>query len=210
MGTDNLYWKRKKQNDFRRKEGTRGKPKDSILIVCEGKETEPNYFKSFKVKTVDVEAVGIGQNTVSLVRKAIELRDKSKANGKIHNQVWCVFDRDSFPAENFKDAFTLAKQNDLKIAYSNEAFELWYLLHFNYYDTAFSRNNYEDMLTKLIGKKYDKKDKKMYEKLENLGNKKSALEHANKLLSSYPDFNPEKNNPSTTVHHLVCELNKFM
>ena len=35
-----------------------------------------------------------------------------------------------------------ATANDLKVAWSNEAFELWYLLHFIFLDTAITRKAY--------------------------------------------------------------------
>jgi hypothetical protein len=78
---------------------------------------------------------GIGDNTIRIVEEAIRLKEKDN-----YDQVWCVFDRDSFPPNRFNAAFILAGENSIKIAYSNEAFELWYLLHFNYYDSAMSRN----------------------------------------------------------------------
>src|SRR5688572_11689147 len=103
-----------------------------FLIVCEGERTEPNYFLSFRVPrdVIQVEIHGTGYNTVSLVRKAIELKAKGE-----YDQAWCVFDRDSFSVESFNAAIKLAKQHRIKVAYSNEAFELWYLLHFDFLNT---------------------------------------------------------------------------
>lgn len=65
----------------------------SFLIVCEGEKTEPNYFRRFRVpaEVARIDVQGIGANTVSLVRKAIALRDAGD-----YDQTWCVFDRDSF------------------------------------------------------------------------------------------------------------------
>jgi len=47
-----------------------------FLIVCEGEKTEPNYFNSFRVPKAVVEVVGVGMNTVDLVRKALDLKQK--------------------------------------------------------------------------------------------------------------------------------------
>lgn len=44
--------------------------KPEILIVCEGENTEPSYFKKFRLVTATVETVGEGRNTVSLVNRA--------------------------------------------------------------------------------------------------------------------------------------------
>jgi len=131
--------------------------RERFLIVCEGEKTEPNYFLSFRVPGKVIEVRGYGCNTIFLVERAIDLSQQEE-----YNQVWCVFDRDSFPAQDFNEAFSLAKRNRIQIAYSNEAFELWYLLHFNYYDTAMSRNDYCTKLSALLGRKYEKNQDDMY------------------------------------------------
>ena len=175
----------------------------NFLIVCEGEKTEPNYFKKFRVPKEVFDVVGIGANTESLVRKAIELKKKASMS---YDDVWCVFDRDSFPAKNFNNALALAKKNNIKIAYSNEAFEIWYLLHFYYHDSATSRADYGNMLTARLGFQYKKNDDSMYDNLIAL--QKTAIANAAKLLKFYAKHSPSKDNPSTTVHILVKELNK--
>src|SRR5690242_21195254 len=77
-----------------------------FLIVCECERTEPNYFNRFRVPkdVVSIDVHGLGYNTVSLVRKAIELKDEDE-----YDQVWCVFDRDSFPVQSFNTALSLAR-----------------------------------------------------------------------------------------------------
>lgn len=117
-----------------------------------------------------------------------------------------MFDRDSFPAQKFNEAVSLAKRTNIKIAYSNEAFELWYLLHFNYYQTAMTRSDYYDRLSKLLDKKYKKNQKDMYTLLES--KQSIAIRNAKKLLRQYTPRNPERDNPSTTVHLLVEQLNR--
>lgn len=41
--------------------------KQSFLIVCEGENTEPDYFNAFRLTSANVKAVGQGINTVRLV-----------------------------------------------------------------------------------------------------------------------------------------------
>jgi hypothetical protein len=88
------------------------------LIVCEGERTEPAYFGSFRVPKdiVSISVRGLGYNTVSLVQEAIKLKSNED-----YDQVWCVFDRDSFPVQNFNNALQIAERNDIRVAYSNEA-----------------------------------------------------------------------------------------
>lgn len=184
-------------------------PKQRFLIVCEGKKTEPNYFLKFPIpKDSVVSVLGEGANTVSLVRKAIELRDKSTEVDKvIYDQVWCVFDRDSFSAKNFNEAFEVANQNEIKIAYSNEAFELWYILHFQYLDTGLSRKDYMKILSQKLRHEYEKNSETIYEEL--LSKQSNAIKNAGRLYSQFEPHNPEKDKPSTTVFILVELLNSL-
>lgn len=178
--------------------------RERFLIVCEGEKTEPNYFKSFPVPKDVIDIHGLGANTTSLVKEAIKLKNKDGD----YDQVWCVFDRDSFTKQNFNAAISMAKAQGIQVAYSNEAFELWYLLHFHYYHTAMSRKRYGTMLTQLLGYEYQKNSETIYEKLEN--RQKDAIRNSRKLLEQYDPPNPECDNPSTTVHLLVEQLNRFI
>lgn len=185
-----------------------------FLIVCEGEKTEPNYFRNFRVpkEVIDIDIRGAAYNTVSLVNKTIKIKEKEND----YDQVWCVFDKDDFPPQNFDQAIKLAKQHDIQVAYSNEAFEIWYILHFCYRDTAMSRQDYQNALTEqlknagLLNQKeqYKKNRDDMYEKLKAL--QPTAIKNAIKLLNQYSPANPAYDNPSTTVHLLVEQLNRFI
>jgi hypothetical protein len=194
MGSDDLF----KKNAALKRLIKNKIVRDRILIICEGQETEKNYFESFRLPNVKV--LGCGRNTNSLIEFAIKEKRKDA-----YEQVWCVFDRDSFPAQNFNEAFFKAESEKINIAYSNEAFELWYLLHFNYYETAFSRDRYEELLSSLLGFKYQKNSRKIYESIKGL--QTDAIRNADRLMRKYNPCNPERDNPSTTVHKLVMLLN---
>jgi len=189
-----------------RKIGVRA-PKQRFLIVCEGEQTEPNYFRAFRVPAdivVDIEP-GAGTHA-SVVRRAIDIVHDLDDT---YDQVWCVFDRDKngHNSASFNEAIQLARDNDISVAYSNDAFELWYLLHFNYHDTAMHRHDYIIKLKALLGK-YEKNDSAMFEKLEDKMD--VADRNAKRLLSQYTPIHPESNDPSTTVHLLVSQLRAFM
>jgi hypothetical protein len=174
-----------------------------ILIVCEGEKTEPNYFRQFELPNTDVVVVGTGKNTVSVVEDAVAEKSKKGAN---FESVWCVFDRDSFPSERYENAFILAAKHSIEIAWSNEAFELWYLLHFDFHDAALSRHQYAEKLTEKLGEKYDKTDPNLFAKL--LTRRETAIQNAEKLISSFPIDRRAHTNPGTTVHRLVKLLQK--
>jgi RloB-like protein len=64
------------------------------------------------------------------------------------------------------------------------------------------------MLTKLMLSGYAKNSDSMYTLLED--KQSQAIKHARKLLASYNPHNPESDNPATTVHLLVEELNQYI
>jgi hypothetical protein len=182
--------------------------KQRFLIVCEGAKTEPNYFRGFRVPinvVVDIHP-GAGMHT-SVVRKAITILGEADND---YNQVWCVFDRDKNGrnSKSFNEALQLAKVNNISVAYTNDAFELWYLLHFNYHDTAILRHDYVIKLKSLIDGGYQKNDPHVFEKLESKMD--YAIRNAKKLLLQYNPANPEHDDPSTTIHLLVEQLRIYL
>lgn len=178
-----------------------------ILIVCEGKKTEPSYFKSFPEKpdvfdSLDVE--GIGNNTIFVVKKAIELRDKALKEGNPYIEAWAVFDKDDFSQKDFEFAINTAIKNKIHVAYSIECFELWYLLHFNYYDTAMKRSDYFDKLSILLKQKYEKNNENMYSLLKTRID--TAIKNASKLHVRQMILPLKEQNPITLVYELVQKL----
>ncbi|MBD2343260.1 RloB family protein [Anabaena subtropica] len=174
-----------------------------FLIICEGGTTEPNYFKSFRVPKDVIDVRGLGFDPSKLIETAKKLKTQED-----YDQVWCVFDRDDWTKQNFNNAFANAEREGIKVAYSNEAFELWYVLHFEFLNTGILRSDYIDKLDRFLGKKYKKNSPTIYEEIEN--KQANAIKNAKNLLKQYEPINPETDNPSTTVHLLVEELNKFI
>jgi len=176
-----------------------------FLIICEGAKTEPNYFLGFRVPREVAEIIGAGDNTLSLVRQAILKRDQFRDQGNEFEEVWCVFDRDSFPPQQFNAAIALAHQEGMHVAYSNEAFELWYVLHFGFHQSAWTRQQLIERLKTTLPGGYAKNQEDIFDLL--LPIQEDAMRNAQRLLALYsPDHNPESDNPSTTVHVLVARL----
>ncbi|MBD2014426.1 RloB domain-containing protein [Microcoleus sp. FACHB-53] len=198
----------------RRKVNTRGylprkvdtrEIRQRFLIVCEGEKTEPNYFRSFRVPkdVAEIDVQGLGENPSRLVQSAKDLNKQGD-----YDQVWCVFDRDSWTVEDFNNAIKNANEQGFKVAYSNEAFELWYVLHFDFLNTGIPRGDYLRKLTSLLGRTYKKNSETIYEEL--FERQSIAIKNAENLLKQYDPHIPAKDNPSTSVHLLVQELNKFI
>ena len=193
--------KTRNSKSYFRKQNRRQKRK-TFLIVCEGTKTEPNYFESFRVSRHIVEIVGAGYNTLSLVKEAMKLSKQGS-----FDQVWVVFDKDDFPINRFNQALALANEVGISIAYSNEAFELWYLLHFDYHQSAISRSTYRSRLSQRLGFEYKKNDSNIHEVLR--PRVETAIRNAAKLLQTYGEaHSPARDNPCTSVHLLVQELQK--
>jgi len=207
--------KNRNTSDYLRRQTKARETRKKFLIVCEGEKTEVNYFKAFTVpKKIEVTVRGEGKNSLSLVNKAIQIIDNLKQDDSF-DQIWCVFDKDNCSKEQFNQAERLAKENNVKIAYSNEAFEIWFILHFQYLDIATSRSEYLTILTKQMQKygllneqeKYEKNREDMYEKLKPY--QRTAITNAAKLIQDRDEAkkHPFDANPSTTVQELVQELN---
>jgi hypothetical protein len=186
------------------------------LIVCEGEKTEPNYFKSL-AETLDWDQVQVevdptGMNTQSLVERARKRKsEKNQLGVASFDEIWVVFDRDSFKSDQFDNAIKSADAAGMKAAWSNEAFELWYVLHFEFRNSGMSRRDYRRVLTRHLKQRYKKNDPEMYDKLEELGNQSLAIRYAKSLdKARIADKQPPSAaNPCTLVYKLVERLQAF-
>jgi len=193
--------------------------KPSILIICEGENTEPSYFNQFKLSSATVKSIGEGYNTISLVKRAIEL------NNPKYDQVWCVFDKDDFSEINFNKAISLAEKNGFDVAYSNQSFEYWLILHFNDHQGArMHRRDYNDKINKLLkpfNVTYDGNGDKIitesfFELLDGFDNKTNnkridlAIVRAERNFNQFDHTNPAKEESSTTMFRLAKELLKYL
>ncbi len=214
--------KQRERVESKRLEGIKSKRR-FFLIVCEGEKTEPNYFESLKndlpkgvLEVCDFKILGTGFNTVSLVKKAMSLRkDWEAATNRMIDKLWVVFDYDSFPDQSFNSAIQmcLANNPDIDCAWTNEAFELWYLLHFHYYNTGITRKQYQDLIEVNFKKNglnnytYKKNSTEMYALLKTYASREAAIKNATNLEKIYngqQDYSSQ--NPCTMVHKLVAEL----
>lgn len=187
----------------------------TILIVCEGENTEPLYFNSFKVLALTVKSIGLGESKLKLVESAERIQATENCD-----EVWCVFDLDIKRDEencipDFNNAIKMAKDLGYKVAYSNDAFELWFYLHYQYTDCENHRTFYYEKLSQLWNVNYEKEGKKWkfsydnYERLNNdkKANQQEAIKRAKKLHNDKINLAYHLQNPVTTVYELVELLN---
>lgn len=118
---------------------------DRVLIVCEGRKTEINYFNALiedlKLNTVNIQVLDIRQTTPdSLFKKAKEFYKRSQKESNPFDRVYCVFDKDGHT--KYKDTKNTIKnikkpKNVYYYAFSEPCFEFWLLLHFKKTDKPF-------------------------------------------------------------------------
>lgn len=196
-----------------------------ILIVCEGLNTEPDYFRQFRqhfrLSAAEIVEVGGAGDTIRVVERA----KRENKEGRF-DQTWVVFDKDDFPSDYFDNAIHMADASGFGLAYSNQAFEYWLLLHFeNHQGGAMHRNQYADKLNEYIkplGARFDEKGSKsissaffriLMGKDEKMGETRLdlAIKRAEKVLAFHADkSSPAHAESSTTVFLLARELLKFV
>ncbi len=225
MGTHDFF-KEKRKRRAERKIGFKKPHPNSFLIVTEGKCTEPNYFGGIKalitekgggnidieyVPTVDIS--GIGRSTMSLIKKVDEIVNKSKL---IYQNIWIVFDKDDF--KDFDRAIFVAEEKGYKTAWSNQCFEYWLYLHFEYSDSALHRDEWKRKLTNLFGQynlnngKYHKNIPEIYDQLSSINGVKKAIKFSKKRMAGYKPkkLKPSEYDPGTTVYELVEALLSYL
>lgn len=192
--------------------------RDKFYIITNGKNTEKSYFELLKKKKSIYDVVVEFQNEDPIGLVAYAKKYLGTANA-----VWCVFDIDYTYEENrlipaLKDAF----QNGINIAYSNKAFEVWLISHFEQCEKAMEIKDYPEKLEKLLAgckykKKYDKSDRDMLEKVfipkykdavnnAKIVHQKRIKEHNNLLYGTNSEYPIWEWNSCTTVYKLVEAL----
>lgn len=183
--------------------------KDTILILCQGKETEKNYFNSLgEDESLITEAFNVevkSKNPLRMIDYALKKNCLKKSK---YIMAWCVFDMDETKSDEFNKAvFQDGKQN-IRVAYSNPMFELWFLLHYRNLDVKLHRKaigeKIGEIFWKIHNKEYKKNDEGIYQLLKE--KMEQAIQNAEILYSKCDRRNPARANPSTTIHLLINEL----
>lgn len=204
---------------FRKNRNKRLAPAN-YLIVCEGKQTEPNYFNCLKKKinekygskidvlVPNIEVKGTGKNTADLVRYTSKFVNYSN---KEYGKVWVVFDKDDYDDVQFDDAITNC---DYNVAWSNPNFELWLLLHFRKVNNYISKSNIFEYLSKEFQKNglgiYEKNDDKLYEKVAKNDGITRAIENSKSLEVLNNGRKPSSSNPMTMVYKILIDLEDYL
>jgi hypothetical protein len=133
-------------------EGSRTADKiETFILFCEDDVSEPYYFAGLqKEKKVKINYVpnqkSNFRNFANTIKYCIDndlaeiVDGRAKLKEGVTEHIWCVYDRDAedisynniLPANQwqFTGAIQAAEQSAINVAWSNDAFELWILLHF--------------------------------------------------------------------------------
>lgn len=223
-------------------------------IFCEGKNSEPIYFEGFETSLIKIITHGEQKSMCKNLNKTLAkcLDDgilKKTENGKYEFyeegiEIWCAFDRDKGANGisiregdvEFVSAMVIANNSPIRVAWSNDSFDLWILLHFEdvidniedaknrtyYFDrlTSYFKNhsNPNELLQKTISHhsfSYEK-DLKQERKIrqiiipEIISKTEIAIKRAKILFDMHQDEQDfAKKMPCTTVYQLVERLKEI-
>ena len=191
------------------------------LIVTEGTKTEPAYFEAIK--------------------NEINRRHPQKSNCKLKGRVlipfhclrkqrpllqyrqtcismlWIVYDTDDFPVEHINKVQNLCEINsneetEYHALWSNQCIELWFLLHFCYFQSDVSRNEYFPKLSQLMCAQgldaYRKNREDMYQVL--FPYMETAIANAKRLAAKNEGKTSAESAPGTEVYRLVEKLKPYL
>jgi len=228
--------------DLRIDDERQANTKTTFIIFCEDEVSEPVYFKFFETSEIKVNCIpkqkSMMDNVVNAIHHCKEhnllLEEEDSLIDGI--QVWCVFDRDKEETQakidkgniEFDESIEVAERKGIKVAWSNDAFEIWILLHFEEIDQTERADVYERLteifksfpepnedLTKAL-RYYNFNYKENLKSETNFRNiiraeitdkTNEAIERAKNLDQSYPlNGKPSEKAPCTKLYLLVEEL----
>jgi hypothetical protein len=187
-------------------------PKKAILVVGEGRETEPNYFRGLYGEQAvrDRFHVVIKKGIGFCASAAVNLAVREKGKGD-YDQVYCVVDVEGIAhRDDLRSAITLARKHKINLILSNPCFEVWLLAHFertcrSFADAAAAVQVLSAHSQRKCGKAYSKSDEQIYHLLK--GFTEQALVNARTVREKDHNSGPVADcNSSTEVDKLVSLL----
>ncbi len=209
-------------NKFARNNNTHKKyeEKKAVLIVGEGKNTEKIYFnqykksKKFNKVSITVKSAGNTTDASGIVKYACNLQERH--DKEIFEKIFCVIDmdvtaKDKTVENNFTKAKVLAKKCKIDLIISMPCIELWFLLHFKFYNKP--ETNCKNIIDELM--EFEKNYSKSESNLEKIDfyNKYSdnliiAIDNAKKL-DSKNNYKYKEVYPVTYIYKIIEAIERF-
>lgn len=197
-----------------------------IILACEDKKSARFYFECyFEILKASRKLSGLScvvathqhTNPTGVLEDLLIFKDLYGNTYKDYDHRWIVIDRDEercggggHTLQDFNEALQKASNNRpvIKVAWSNPSFEVWYLLHFHYHNTAIDRDQVIVKLNQAMSAIYEKSDMGMFSKLSNLKTpqgREFAIRKARQLHddAKKAGLKPADTNPGTSVYELV-------
>ncbi|GAP21897.1 RloB family protein [Leptolinea tardivitalis] len=209
-GRQPLFDKGKRWANYQRRQNLLT-PRKTILIVCEGRQTEPNYFNALRDelrnKNIRVRIIPGGESRVTPLYLVQSLATEIQRLDwdSTHDEAWCVFDiEQSGTHTTLQRALASAKKQNYHLAVSNPSFEYWIMLHYERSNREFlNAADVVSALTRYIPN-YSK-SMSVYSLVRRLTNQ--AIENAETLRLLCDRHWEDFPNPSTGIDILVKKLN---
>ncbi len=206
MGTDDCH----KMEKTKRKTNNKSESK-AVLIALEDTKSSRYYFEKLishkKLNGKVIFAEHIGTNPKKVLQAILDHKSEDKYEKK-----WIIIDRDSFSNDDFRGAIEDARKKSICVAFSNESYELWILLHFEQVSAHKGREYLRHRLNQIFRDKFKKEYSKASRDIYNLiiGQQQNAISNARQLverhLRDYGKIDVEIN-PITMIYQLVECLN---
>lgn len=182
------------------------------IIVTDAAKTEKYYFEGLRNSlppdlarklTIKVHAGIVPGELVSYCLKQVAINPQ-------YAEPWIVIDRDE--VAGFDDLIAEARHHGIKVAWSNQCFEVWMSMYFGsiiHEDNAQRcTDRFGAVFAKATGSPYRKNDERLYAKLVDHGDEGLALRQSEKQLEKLSRglALPSDLVPCSTVHELVGEI----
>jgi len=194
-----------KESRLKRERGRAGKPLRrtaesrrelrTIVVFCEGRNTEPDYVAGVKKlprvqenTALNIEIHPEQGTPLTLVEMAVARLEDPEVD-----ECWCLFDVE-WPKHhpNLDSAIALASARGVKLAISNPCFEVWLILHHKDH-TRFENTSAVEKASRLLDKRRGKTiDANLYMPLRQAASRRAAAldrRHA-RDGNSFPNNNP--------------------
>jgi hypothetical protein len=184
--------------------------KKAIAIYCEG-ESEVQHFNMLarkyhgaNVHTEKLVVQSLHKNGLKLLIAAVAKRDALSHKRHV-DQVYVVFDRDELSDQALRTCQQYAQKHQLQLLFSSINFEIWILLHFEYFGKDFNR---QELYRKLSGTHYFAADYQhfkghpydavLYDRVQ------IAIQNATKLSQKHADMIRDR--PFTNIHRYLGQI----